>query len=109
MELNKTGREFSVNGIIIKEVAKVKLEDNEMITFVKDNKEYDFVAKDWGYYATASINGRLKNFGYKTALVKNPQGRLYMNVVDEDKLEQFYKYLEKEKSEVVEWLDERLV
>ena len=109
MELNKTGREFSVNGVTINEVAKIKLEDNEMISFIKNSKEYDFVAKDWGYYATPSINGRLKNFGYKTALVKNPQGRFYINVVDEDKLEQFYKYLEKEKSEVVEWLDERLV
>ena len=29
-------------------------------------KEYDFVKKNWGYYATPSINSRLKIFNFNT-------------------------------------------
>jgi len=107
MKIYNKNRAFKINDIALKEVAKIELEDNEMITFIKDNNEYDFVAKDWGYYATPSINGRLKNFGYKTALVKNSYGKFYINIVEKEKLEQFYEYIDKEKSEVIEWLDER--
>jgi len=46
-------------------------------------------AKDWGFYATPSINGRLQQFGFKTALVENPQGRIYVMVVEEEKIELF--------------------
>jgi len=107
MKIYKKERTFEVNDVTLKEVAKIELEDNEVITFIKNSKEYDFVAKDWGYYATPSINGRLKNFGYKTALVKNSYGKFYINIVEEEKKELFHEYLKKEKCEVVEWLDER--
>jgi len=108
MKIENKNRTFKVGDEEIKEVVKIELNKNEMITFIKDNKEYDFVAKEWGYYATPSINGRLKSFGYKTAIVKNSYGKLFINVVEEEKIDKFYKYLEKEKSEVVKWLDEHL-
>ena len=42
-----------------------------MITFFNGKIEYDIVKKNWGFYATPSINGRLIKFGYKTCLIKN--------------------------------------
>ena len=106
MKIEITNRIFEANENKIKEVAKIELDSNEMITFIKDNKEFDFVAKEWGYYATPSINKRLKNFGYKTALVKNSYGKYFINVVEVEKLDKFYDYLKKENSEVIKWLDE---
>ena len=68
-------REFKVgldNQIVIKDCGTIHMKPDEQITFVTDDgKEYDVARKDWGFYATPSMNGRLKNFGFKTALVKN--------------------------------------
>jgi len=102
MKIEITNRIFEANENKIKEVAKIELDSNEMITFIKDNKEFDFIAKEWGYYATPSINKRLKNFGYKT----NSYGKYFINVVEVEKLDKFYDYLKKENSEVIKWLDE---
>jgi hypothetical protein len=86
---------------------RVYLEPNELVTFVNDvGKEHDFAAKDWGFYA-ASTNGRLKEQGYKTALAKNNDGRIYIMVVDVDRMESFQEYLDVEKHELLEWLDDR--
>jgi len=106
MKLITTNRVFEVNKQTIKEIAKIELDTNEMITFIDKDKEFDFVAKEWGYYATPSINSRLKNFGYKTALVKNSYGKLFINVVKIEQMERFLEYLKNENSEVLEWLDE---
>ena len=80
-----------------------------MISFVNpEGKEYDIVAKDWGFYATPSINGRLLDEGFKTALVKNSFNKFYIMLVDPNKMEVFDKYLETDNQELVEWLDERI-
>ncbi len=70
-------------------------------------KEYDFAAKSWGYYATPSVNGRLVDQGFKTALVKNRIGKYYVLIVDIEHLSKFNDYLATEESDLVEWLDER--
>jgi hypothetical protein len=106
MKIDIKNRKFSVNNIEINHIADVELKNNEMITFIKDNKEYDFVAKEWGYYATPSINSRLKNFGYKTALVRNSFGQVYINIVEIEKMNKFLEYLKSENSEVLMWIDE---
>ena len=86
---------------------KIKLESNEQISFITiDKKEYDVVAKEWGFYATPSINARLVDEGFKTALVKNKNNKYYIMVVDLDKIKIFQKYLEQSNQEIVEWLDE---
>jgi len=80
-----------------------------MISFqTKSNKEYDFVAKEWGFYATPSINGRLKKEGFKTALVMNEHKNIYVMAVEEDKIHLFEDYLEKDKQNLICWLDEWL-
>tara|TARA_B100001559_G_C16479548_1_gene613046 strand:- start:412 stop:768 length:357 start_codon:yes stop_codon:yes gene_type:complete len=94
--------------IMIKDMGEIELIADELITFVNSSgKRYDFVSKNWGFYATPSINSRLKNEGYKTALVKNSNGQVYIMVVDNEKLDFFQKYCEMDKQEVLEWLDEK--
>jgi hypothetical protein len=95
-------------GVEIQDHGKIYAEPEEMLSWVSsEGKEYDIVAKGWGYYATPSINGRLLNEGYKTALVKNSFGQYFIMLVDENKMDDFREYLTKEANEVVEWLDER--
>ena len=44
----------------------IQLDNNDLITFLtKDNKEWDVVKKNWGFYATPSINDRLFNQGFR--------------------------------------------
>ena len=105
-------RKFKVgkpeNNIVISDFGDVHLSHDEQITIVSDNgKRHDFACKDWGFYSTPSINGRLQNEGFKTALVENQKGQIYVMSVDKDKLDLFEKYCKDENQTVLEWLDER--
>jgi len=85
----------------------VYLNANEQLTFItKSGKQYDVASKSWGFYATPSMNGRLKAQGFKTALVKNKLNRYFVMIVDKSKMAQFKRYLKVEKNKVVRWLDE---
>lgn len=103
-------RVFSVGSkqdIHISDCGRIYLEPDEQITFItKEDKEYDVTAKNWGYYATSSVNGRLKNMGFKTALVKNLHGLYYIMIVDLSKMREFKSYLNDENNEIERWLDE---
>lgn len=92
----------------ISDCGNILLQADEQVTFVTPSgKEHDVAAKEWGFYATPSVNGRLQDQGFKTALVRNAQGRHYVMVVEVEKLEQFQGYLEADDQQIVEWLDER--
>ncbi|OGW83044.1 MAG: hypothetical protein A2987_01800 [Omnitrophica bacterium RIFCSPLOWO2_01_FULL_45_10] len=92
--------------ICILDCGEVRLDNNEQVTFVtKAGKRYDVTAKSWGFYATPSVNSRLKKEGFRTALVKNRDGRLFVMLVDETKISLFKKYLKSETSKVEKWLD----
>ena len=94
--------------ISIADCGRIHLEPDEQVTFVTPTgKQHDFVAKSWGFYATPSINGRLVDQGFKTALVRNSVGRYYVMVVDADRVADFNAYIRKERHQVIEWLDER--
>ena len=103
-------REFGVGvggKITIKDMGEIYLSHNEMVTFVTDQEaRFDFAQKNWGFYATPSINGRLKAEGLKTALVKNDMGRIYIMVVEVTKMKLFETYCQDESQEVLTWLDE---
>ena len=74
----------------------------------KNKKEYDFVKKDWGYYATPSINSRLKKFKFLTFLIKNKLTKfLFILVVYKEKMSLFKKYLKKEKLEIIDCLSNK--
>ena len=105
--LKEIPREFSIGKITMLDYGKITLNENEMISFkTGSGKEYDFTAKEWGFYATPSINGRLRKEGFKTALVRNEFKKIYIMVVDEDKIEEFTNYLEDDKQKLICWLDE---
>jgi len=108
LELTEIPRVFNVNGIDIKDYGKIELSNDEMISFkTKSSKEYDFTAKEWGFYASASMNGRLKNEGFKMALVVNEQNMVYVMAVEKNKIEIFKKYLkDNQDNRLVCWLDE---
>ena len=114
MEFNppKKPRKFNVgkpeNQIVISDFGDLHLSPDEQISIVSDSgKRHDFACKDWGFYLTPSINGRLKNEGFKTALVDNPQGKIFILSVNQDSLDLFEKYCMDENLTVLEWLDER--
>lgn len=93
--------------ITIKDMGEVYLKENEQLTFMtEDKREYDLCRKDWGYYATPSVNDRLKRFGFKTALVKNAKGQIYVMLVEKEKLDSFNKYLLDESNTILKWLDD---
>ena len=107
LNLTATPRIFIVNDIKIKDYGKIALDPDEMVSFITGSgREFDFIAKDWGFYATSSINGRLQNQGFKTALCKNLQGRIYVLAVEQEKLELFKDYCNKQRLTLIEWLDE---
>jgi hypothetical protein len=106
----KKSRNFLVgrkNNITIKHCANIDLNSDEQITFVSKRKEFDFVKKNWGYYVTPSINGRLINFNYDTALVKNRNGLYYVLVVEKNKKKSFKRYISSEKNYLVCWLNSK--
>jgi hypothetical protein len=111
VKLNDPPRRYNVgiqNQIEISDCGKVRLEADEQITLITDTgMEHDVAAKTWGFYATASVNGRLVGQGFKTAFVRNSFGRYYVMLVDRNRISEFEEYLSVEKLVVEEWLDER--
>lgn len=106
-DLLDKARVFSVKGHEIKDLGKILLDSNELITFkTSSGKNFDFVAKEWGFYATPSMNDRLKREGFKTALVVNEIDQLFIMAVEEDKLDIFNEYLKQNQdNKVICWLD----
>ena len=101
----KEPRTFEVNNVKIKDYGKINLDPNEMITFVtKSLKEYDFTAKDWGFYVTPSINGRLKKEGFKIAIVTNKSKKIFILAVEKDKINLFKKYCNNQQEKILQWL-----
>tara|TARA_X000000950_G_scaffold288388_1_gene404903 strand:- start:47527 stop:47889 length:363 start_codon:yes stop_codon:yes gene_type:complete len=109
--LKKKPREFEVGNskkFKIKDFGKILLNSDEQITFLTTKKsEYDVTKKDWGFYATPSLNGRLKNFGLRGVLIKNIMtNRFFIFLVENGKEKSFQKYLEQEKLKIIVWLDD---
>jgi len=92
--------------ISLNDMGEIYLAPNEQVTFMTaDQKEYDVCRKEWGYYATPSMNDRLRRFGFKTALVRNAKGQVYIMIVEENKMDLFNKYIAQEDNYVMKWLD----
>ena len=109
LDLKTPPRKFTVGkkSVVISDVAQIKLDPEEQITFItNDGREYDFCAKSWGFYASPSINGRLKNFGFKMALVANEDDKIFILAVSESKMDEFKVYLEDEGLKIIDWLDQ---
>ncbi len=88
----------------------LNLSVDEQITIVDDNGfKSDLTCKEWGYYLANSINYRITEQGYKTALfssnLQSPPS-LYVCLVNEAKIDQFMIYLDKVEARLIMWLDE---
>jgi hypothetical protein len=92
--------------VTIRDCGTLQLDPDEQVTFVTDTgREYDVTRKEWGFYATPSLNGRLSSFGLRGVLVRNRQGRYFMLLVEVKKEKGFEAYRASENLELVAWLD----
>jgi hypothetical protein len=93
--------------VIIKDCGRIRLEHDEQITFTTESgAEYDLARKDWGFYATPSLNGRLESFGLRAVLVKSRvTGQFFIFLVENGKEDLFRKYCDIEQQFVIAWLD----
>ena len=90
-------RRFTVGNTVkfeMQDCGTVHLQPDEQVTFVTEQgAEYDLARKDWGFYATPSLNSRLFNFGLRGVLVKNRLGRYFLMLVQQEKEASFNDYL----------------
>ena len=103
IKINKKPRKFTVghNNTILKDLGKIYLNNNEQLTFIKKKSQYDLVKKDWGYYATPSVNKRLKNFKFRTFITENSFKSIYIMIVHKEKIKNFRKYLRADKIKII--------
>ena len=94
-------------GIKIKDCAQILLVADEQVTFVTaTGGEYDVARKEWGFYATPSLNGRLAGFGLRAVLVKHQiTKRFYLLLVESGKEKGFECYIQKEGHKIICWMD----
>ncbi len=102
-------RRFTVGNTVrfeMQDCGTMHLQPNEQLTFVTEQgAEYDLARKDWGFYATPSLNSRLLNFGLRGVLVKNCLGRYFLMLVERGKEALFDDYLKVEVLELICWMD----
>jgi hypothetical protein len=108
-------REFEVgfHGATLKHVANLELARDEVVTLVTPSgTELDVTRKEWGYYATSSLNGRLRDHGLRAVLAMGlpregeQAERMYLLLVEEGREDVFEAYLEAESMRVAVWLDD---
>ncbi|OVE76896.1 hypothetical protein BVX98_04310 [bacterium F11] len=92
--------------ITLNDCGKVELGSDEQVTFTTESgTEYDVVKKSWGYYATPSLNQRLLKFGLHAALIKSPDGKYYIFLVENERKPLFDAYIKNENLKIICWLD----
>lgn len=100
-------REFTVTSVRIKHCADIELEPDEQVTFTtQSGTEFDVVRKEWGYYATPSLNQRLPDHGLRPVLVRGERsGKMYLLLVEPGREREFQEYIDWDGLRVVCWLD----
>lgn len=92
--------------IVMRDCGRLELEPDEQVTLTTESgAEYDVARKDWGFYATPSLNARLTGFGLRGVLVRNRLGRYFVLLVERGREQSFERYVEIEDLRVVTWLD----
>ena len=103
-------RRFAVGNAVtfeMKDCGSLALEPDEQVTFTTPaGGEYDLARKDWGFYATPSLNGRLPQFGLRGVLIRNRlTGRYFVLLVERGRVDSFAAYCAQESLDTVAWLD----
>src|SRR4051794_17377898 len=81
----------------LRDCGRVVLEPNEQLTLMTDTgAEYDVARKEWGFYATPSLNARLESFGLRGVLVSSPESRYHVLLVERGREEAFELYRARE-------------
>lgn len=97
----------SNNEIEISDCGTIALDANELVTFITPSGgEYDIVRKEFGFYATPSLNDRLPSFGLRPVLVKNSQSHFYIFLVEKGFESRFQEYCYTEKQIIIVFLDD---
>ncbi len=93
--------------IEMKDCGTLRLAADEQVTLVTEGgAEFDVARKDWGFYATPSLNGRLEGFGLRAVLIQNRGTKRYFVLLVERGCEaSFERYLDVENLRIVHWLD----
>ncbi len=91
----------------MKDCGELMLGADEQVTLKTERGgEYDVARKDWGFYATPSLNGRLEQFGLRGVLIRNiGTGRYFVLLVEQGEEKKFDTYVVQEGLEVIAWLD----
>ena len=93
--------------VTLKDCGRLALAPDEQITCVTDTgAEYDVLRKDWGFYASPSINGRLARFGLRGVLVLNRLEQIFLLLVERGQEPSFGRYVADEGLQVLHWLDD---
>lgn len=103
-------RRFQVGNAVkfeLKDCGELHLDADEQVTLrTARGGEYDVARKDWGFYATPSLNGRLEQFGLRGVLIRNrTTGRYFILLVERGQEPSFDLYMAQEGLEVIAWLD----
>jgi hypothetical protein len=103
-------RRFPVGNAVkfdMKDCGTLRLDPDEQVTLVTESgAEYDVARKDWGFYATPSLNGRLEQFALRGVLIKNRgTGRYFVLLVERGREAGFEAYCAQENLAVIAWLD----
>ena len=109
-EPSRPPRRYNVgitNKVTIKDIGRLELLPNEQITIENgQGAQLDVTRKDLGFYATPSLNGRLRSFGLRPVLVRNNFGKYFVLLMEEEKEREFSQYIEEHALAVVLWLDD---
>lgn len=105
-DIKETPRRFTVKGVTLEHVADVALADDQLVTFRRGATEYDVTCKDWGYYATPSLNRRLPAHGLKPMLVRADDGAYFVMLTEPERMESFLTYLASQNESVICALDD---
>lgn len=92
--------------ITIHDCGEIALEPDELITFVTEKgAHHDVCRKDFGFYITQSLNKRVRDSGFRAALMRNALGHYYVVLVEAGREDRFEAYLRDENQELVSWMD----
>jgi hypothetical protein len=93
--------------VSINDIGRLQLSPDEQVTIVDEfGSELDVTRKEWGFYATPSLNGRLSTFGFRSALVRNGLGKYFVLLINRDKQLEFDKYMSEQGLTLTLWLDD---
>lgn len=96
--------------ITLQDCGSVFLAPDEQVTFRTEGPQpsaFDVTRKDFGYYASNSLNGSLPRQGLRPALCRNEaHGLLYLLFVEIGKEEAYKAYIDAEGMSHLAWVDE---